>query len=164
MKTPPKLGKLCKYKYKHQHGGGSMRDKEGRCIECVKLKDARWRAQPQNKDKMAKHRRLWDKNNPVRAAYLRKRWVDNNRYKKRASLSKRKAIKLMACPLWADLKAIQAMYEEARRLELVTGIKYHVDHIVPLQGKLVCGLHVPANLQVITARENIRKYNTWEVV
>lgn len=66
-------------------------------------------------------------------------------------------------PPWADKKAIKAMYVEARRLTAETGIKHEVDHIIPSNHPLVCGLHVECNLQVITEFENITKSNTFQV-
>ncbi len=60
-----------------------------------------------------------------------------------------------ATPSWANLDIIKAMYENAEGC--------HVDHIVPLQGALVCGLHVENNLQYLTPEENLSKGNKWEV-
>lgn len=60
-------------------------------------------------------------------------------------------------PKWADRQAIKAIYAEARALTLRTGIQHHVDHVIPLLGATVCGLHVHNNLRIITAEENMRK-------
>jgi 5-methylcytosine-specific restriction endonuclease McrA len=71
-------------------------------------------------------------------------------------------MKINATPAWLtkeDHVQIQELYEIAQAFKLYTGQQYHVDHIVPLQGKNVCGLHVPWNLQVLEASENIRKSN-----
>ena len=65
-------------------------------------------------------------------------------------------------PTWLtddDRWIIEEAYELARRREQATGFAWHVDHIIPLHGKNVCGLHVPTNLQVIPAKANIAKSN-----
>lgn len=75
----------------------------------------------------------------------------------------RRAIELMRTPVWADMKAIKAVYAQAQRLTTETGISYHVDHWAPLQGELVSGLHVHQNLQILTASANSAKKNHFEV-
>ncbi len=69
----------------------------------------------------------------------------------------------MRRPPWADPKAILALYAEAKRLTIEAGIPHHVDHVIPLQGEFVTGLHVETNLQILTGVENSRKSNRFEV-
>lgn len=62
-------------------------------------------------------------------------------------------------PPWANKAAIRKIYQEARQLTISTGIKHEVDHIIPSNHPLVCGLHVETNLQILTEHENITKSN-----
>jgi 5-methylcytosine-specific restriction endonuclease McrA len=85
-----------------------------------------------------------------------------NRPKLNAREAKRRSTKQNATPSWlTDSHRLQmlSVYELAKECEVLTGDKYHVDHIVPLQGETVCGLHVPWNLQVLPADINIAKGN-----
>lgn len=65
----------------------------------------------------------------------------------------------LATPAWADDVAIARIYAEARRLSAETGVPHSVDHIVPIRGRNVCGLHVHYNMRVVTRSENSRKGN-----
>lgn len=76
--------------------------------------------------------------------------------------NRRRMAKLHRTPPWLTedhKKQIRSFYLESSRITKETGIKHHVDHIVPLQGKDVSGLHVPWNLQILTAVENSKKKN-----
>lgn len=74
----------------------------------------------------------------------------------------RSNVMFLATPNWADKKAIKAIYEEARRRTLASGIPHEVDHVLPIQGRKVCGLHVEYNLQILTASENISKHARYD--
>lgn len=67
----------------------------------------------------------------------------------------------LRCPQWADKQAILAVYREAQRMTRATGIEHEVDHIVPLCGRMVSGLHVHWNLHVIPKADNQAKGNSF---
>lgn len=73
----------------------------------------------------------------------------------------RKAWVAKATPTWADHLAMEAIYNEAHRRTVESGTTHTVDHIVPLRHPLVCGLHCPANLQILTMDENRAKGNSF---
>jgi hypothetical protein len=102
--------------------------------------------------------------NPDSARSRALAWKQNNKPQHNAGCMARHTRKLGATPPWLseDQKwMIAEAYDLARIRNEVTGIKWHVDHIVPLQGRNVCGLHVPWNLQVIPASVNCSKRNSF---
>lgn len=76
-----------------------------------------------------------------------------------AKWAKRRAAKLQATPAWANLEAIEAIYEECRQKRETTGLLYEVDHILPLVNPRVCGLHVEHNLRIVLMEANRAKSN-----
>ena len=86
-------------------------------------------------------------------------WAKANRAKRAEIWAAYYTAKLQAMPVWVDREQIKKIYAQARAVSLATGIKHHVDHIIPLQGVNVSGLHVPWNLQILTATQNAIKKN-----
>lgn len=95
----------------------------------------------------------------IKSRARRKKWAKNNRAKVDVVLQRRRAQKVRAFPSWADESRILEMYSRAKRISACLGISFHVDHIIPLISKKVCGLHVPDNLQILPAMINFRKSN-----
>ena len=94
-----------------------------------------------------------------------KKWNKNNTEKANHNTNMRRARKISATPKWlteVQKDHIYCIYETAKVLEKEFGVKFHVDHIVPLKGKNVCGMHVPWNLQVMSASANLSKGNRLE--
>jgi hypothetical protein len=115
------------------------------CIECQLVRKNIWSNKPNVKQKGFERLKNWD-----------------TPHKHLARTRKRQAAKLQRLPKWLtehDLAVIQAKYSIAAMLTRENGIPYHVDHIIPLQGKKVSGLHTPLNLQVIPGSENVKKSN-----
>lgn len=88
-----------------------------------------------------------------------KQWCDKNKEKLYSYRAKRRALKISAMPKWANEFFIQEAYHLARLRTKVTGIRWSVDHIVPLNSHLVCGLHCEQNLNVIPLINNVAKRN-----
>ena len=67
-----------------------------------------------------------------------------------------------ATPSWADKSALKAIYAECKRLNEEYGSTYyHVDHIIPIKGELVCGLHAPDNLRIVPHWINSKKHTSF---
>jgi hypothetical protein len=94
------------------------------------------------------------------------KWKQDNPHKVRADTVKRRTAKMKRTPAWLtedDLWLIEQAYELAALRTKLFGFGWHVDHVIPLQGTVVSGLHVPTNLQVIPWIQNVSKANKYSV-
>lgn len=100
----------------------------------------------------------WKAANPERARELERAKEARKPELKRARVAKRRASILTSVPCWTNLDAVKGMYQLAQVFRRV-GLNIHVDHIVPVQGKTVSGLHTENNLQLLIGSKNIGKGN-----
>ena len=173
--------------YKHKRYSDGYRSQ---CIDCLNVKrlenrdsilESKRNSYLRNKDRISKRRkekypelrellskykREYYKDNREYLIEKAKRWASHNKAKVNASQQKRRIKKksaLIKSLTRDDYYEMESIYEVARLMTELFDETFHVDHIVPLQHKLVCGLHVPWNLQIITAKENLSKSNKFEI-
>ncbi len=123
------------------------------CKKCAKI---------HSKDEFMNSSKLWDNLRSECKAQEKVYETTRDQTKRKSYYAYTRAAKLLRTPTWLTFEQkleIECFYYKSMRYEEETGIKHHVDHIVPLQGEDVCGLHVPWNLQVIPAKENLSKGN-----
>jgi hypothetical protein len=138
--------------------GKANKDKRRKYLEDKTVEIAKYRADYQMKNAAEVRARsaAWTKANRDK----RMSYVKANTHKTNIRTARRRARKLQATPTWSDEFVISEAYELAVLRSKATGIIHHVDHVVPLQSKQVCGLHCEFNLRVIPGDDNLRKSNT----
>jgi 5-methylcytosine-specific restriction endonuclease McrA len=164
-----------------KHGHIAPRKTKGACVECLKVewalgnteraeyfreynrsdagKEAKQRYYEANKPAVVAKARATP--NALKNAY-RKRWKEENTLQVLADNKVRRRKHRTATPPWMTRRQkseIRSMYQAAILSSKITGEKYVVDHIYPLRSEVVCGLHVPWNLRIITQQQNLQKSN-----
>lgn len=129
----------------------------------VKEVEGRRQRYAQNREAIKAKTAAWSRTNPDARRAAVQRWRNKNKDWVALQNAKRRAAVVAATPTWADEAEIASVYRRARELTEETGEVHSVDHIVPLRGRNVCGLHVQDNLRVITWSENARKGNRHDV-
>lgn len=158
----------------------TYRPKAGpRCPSCIAKYMAEYRKT--HAERLSQQKKAWSENNRDRKAAMdrayakakpevrraaRQGWEQRNRGLAAALKAQNKLARAQRVPSWLtedDRWMIEQAYELAAKRTAVFGFPWHVDHKIPLKGRRVSGLHVPDNLQVLPAKDNLRKNNRFEV-
>lgn len=116
----------------------------------------------ENKNRITKKKSSYYLKNKQKVKEYYDNWYKQNQCKVYANNKKYENAKRMAAPKWLtqeQIKQIELLYKDRQLIESLTGVGYDIDHVVPLRGNTVCGLHVPWNLQILTRAENSAKRN-----
>jgi hypothetical protein len=141
----------------------SMKDWRQTHLEQKRVANAEWAKRNSEKDAASKQK--YAKANRTKKNAQSRIYAKLNPHVALASTRKRQAAQIQRTPPWFNADhhwMVKEAYALAKMREKILGGKWHVDHIVPLQGANVSGLHVPWNLQVIPASLNLQKRNRWD--
>ena len=155
-----------------RHGHGTTRYVYNQeCLVCRRLRKQEYKKRKRLHDKVGRpkkvNRELTEQELDLKRQRMRiasKKYSSDpkNKAKLTAKRAKRRCSKLQRTPKWVgveETRQIKALYQQAKELQKATGQVWHVDHIIPLLGKEVSGLHVISNLQILLASENMKKGN-----
>lgn len=132
--------------------------REAWCKVCRLEHNRKWIANNKGQHKQSCDR--WYNHNKEQHLQNSREWYASNKHRKLATTNAREQRCKDATPPWVKTTDIQAVYLKAQQMSEHTGTPHEVDHIVPVTHDLICGLNIPANLQVLTREENRRKANS----
>jgi hypothetical protein len=155
--TKDRLQQSCKECDNARNREWYKRNKEYKLEYCKEYRE-------ENKEVVTERGKKYYQNNREKVLQYQKNYRDSDKSKGAAKAARRRSRLLKRTPKWLtkeEFGLIEAKYAIARWLSEVVGIPYEVDHIIPLQGKYVSGLHTPDNLSIIKAKENREKGNKY---
>jgi hypothetical protein len=152
MKTPYKLEKVNK------------RVRELRKENPKKYLEKKREYKAKNKERIAQVDKIWQANNKETIHKHSNNWKKKNKPRV-YNYIKQREMKIKGCSLKLSKESnneIKSFYKECQSLNANSNKKYQVDHIIPITSDIICGLHVPWNLQILTKSENSSKKNKFD--